>query len=317
MDTSAKANLTRKVHEALRHEGFELFGVADARAYPEEAEHISEWIAAGHNGSMTFMERNGDKRGDITALVTGARSVIEAALSYYSNETYAGEENYFVARYARVRDYHLVMKDKLRRVNKIIEKEMPGVTGRVFCDSAPVTEKTWAVRAGLGWRGRHSIIINKDIGSFMFLGEIVTTAELVYNMPYAADHCRECRKCIDACPTGAICDNRTIDARRCIAYLTIEHEGQWPSELAGRTENIIFGCDRCQEVCPWNKKSTHFSDKELIPDYSVTDLTKKDWQSMTPETFRKVFRSSPVIRTGFENIRRNIEYATFASSEKR
>lgn len=290
-------------------EGFDIYGIAQAAAHHEDNTCIAEWIAAGKNGSMKFFERNLDKRGDITTLVEGARSVIVAGIRYYSNEPAAGKENYFVSRYARVKDYHLVIKEKLARVQKIIKEEVPDAVSRTFCDAGPVTEKNWAVRAGLGWRGKHSLVINRDIGSFFFLGEIVTTAEFIYDSATSPDHCGDCTLCIDACPTGAICIDRTIDARRCIAYLTIEHDGSIPEEFRGKTERIIFGCDRCQEVCPWNKKAVPYSDKELIPDFSVTSLTRKDWHSLTPDEFDKIFRSSAVKRAGYEKIRRNIDFA--------
>jgi len=257
---------------------------------------------------MGFLERNLDKRGDITTLVEGAKSVIVAGIRYYSNEPAAGEGNYFVSRYARVNDYHQVIEEKLTRVQKVIKKVVPDAVSRAFCDAGPVTEKAWAIRAGLGWRGQHSLVINRDIGSFFFLGEIVTTAEFQYDDASARDRCGECTLCIDACPTGAICGDRTIDARRCIAYLTIEHDGSILEEFRGKTERIIYGCDRCQEVCPWNKKAVPYTDKELIPDFPVTSLTRKEWHNLTPDEFKRIFRSSPVKRTGFDKIRRNIDF---------
>ena len=294
-------------------EGFDIYGIAQAAPHHEDSTHISEWIAAGKNGSMGFIERNLDKRGDITTLVEGAKSVIVAGIRYYSNDSHAGEDNYFVSRYARVKDYHTVIEEKLTRVQKIIRKEVPDAVCRGFCDAGPVTEKTWAIRAGLGWRGKHSLVINKDIGSFFFLGEIVTSAEFIYDNATSRDRCGDCTLCIEACPTGAICGDRTIDARRCIAYLTIEHDGSIPEEFRGKTEKIIFGCDRCQEVCPWNRKAFPYSDKELIPDFPVTSLTRKEWHNLTPEDFKRIFRSSPVKRTGFDNIRRNIDFVDHRS----
>jgi epoxyqueuosine reductase len=315
MNAGDKYNLTWRVHEALRNEGFDIFGIAAAAPFPEESGNIGRWIAAGRNGTMKFMERDADKRADITRLVEGARSVIVAGLNYYSDDPSAGSDNYFVSRYARVRDYHEVMKEKLNRVAVILGRELPDAVSRVFCDSAPVTEKTWAIRAGLGWRGRNSLVLNEDLGSFFFLGEIVTSAELVLDKPEDGDRCGICRRCLEACPTGAICDDRTVDARRCIAYLTIEHRGELPEEFRGKTENIIFGCDRCQEVCPWNSKATRFTDTWLATDRRVTNLTKEEWLKMTPEEFKIIFRSSPVIRTGYGKIRRNIDFVT-GSPEK-
>lgn len=316
MDAGDKYNLTWKVHEALRNEGFDIFGIAAAAPFPEESENIAKWIAAGRNGTMMFMERDSGKRADITLLAEGARSVIVAGLNYFSDDASAESDNYFVSRYARVRDYHEVMKEKLSRVAAVLGQEVPDAVSRVFCDSAPVTEKSWAIRAGLGWRGRNSLVLNEGLGSFFFLGEIVTTAELVIDKPDERDRCGACRSCSEACPTGAICDDRTVDARRCIAYLTIEHKGELPEEFRGQTENMIFGCDRCQEVCPWNNKALRYTDAGMEPDRRVTDLTKDEWLKMTPEEFEHFFSSSPVSRTGYHRIKRNIGYAS-GSPEKR
>jgi len=312
-----KIALTWKIRESLRMEGFDIYGIARAAPHHEDSAHIADWITAGKNGSMGFLERNLDKRGDITTLVEGAKSVIMAGIRYYSNDIAAGEDNYFVSRYARVRDYHFVIEEKLGRVQKIIKKEVPEALCRVFSDAGPVTEKAWAIRAGLGWRGKHSLVINKDIGSFFFLGEIVTTAEFIYDNATSRDRCGDCTLCLDACPTGAICGDRTIDARRCISYLTIEHTGNIPEEFRGRTERMIFGCDRCQEVCPWNRKAVPYTDKELVPDFPVTSLTRKDWHNLTPEEFKRVFRSSPAKRTGYDKIRRNIDFVDHRSPEER
>jgi epoxyqueuosine reductase len=317
MTDAHKIALTWKIHESLRLEGFDIYGIAQAAAHHEDSTHMEEWIGAGRNGSMGYFLRNLDKRGDITSLVEGARSVIVAGIRYYSNDSHAGGDNYFVSRYARVKDYHTVIEEKLNRVQKVIKKEVPDSACRVFCDAGPVPEKPWAIRAGLGWRGKHSLVINKDIGSFFFLGEIVTTAEFVYDNASARDRCGDCTLCIDACPTGAICNDRTIDARRCISYLTVEHDGKIPEEFRGKTEKIIFGCDRCQEVCPYNRKAVQYSDKELTPDFQITSLTRNDWLKMTPEDFKKLFRSSPLKRTGFEKIRMNIDFADHRSPEER
>ncbi|HUW92305.1 MAG TPA: tRNA epoxyqueuosine(34) reductase QueG [Bacteroidales bacterium] len=308
MVDARKTALSWNVHRILANEGFDIAGIAPAASHPEDSQHISEWIAAGKNGTMEFIERNLDKRGDITSLVEGAKSVIVAGLRYYSNDPSAGDDNYFVSRYARVRDYHKVLEEKLDRVQKIIKKEVQGAGCRVFCDAGPVTEKAWAIRAGLGWRGRHSLVINKEIGSFFFLGVIVTTAEFLYDNASSRDRCGDCNLCIEACPTGAICDDRTIDARRCIAYLTIEHKGDLPEEFSGNIEKMIFGCDHCQEVCPWNKKAVHYTDTELVPERPVTELTRRDWMTMTPEEFKKLFKSSAIKRTGYQMIRRNIDF---------
>ena len=317
MTDAHKIALTWKIRESLRMEGFDLSGIAQALPHHEDSQHIGEWIAAGKNGTMGFFDRSLEKRGDITSLVEGAKSVIVAGLRYYSNDPSAGSDNYFISRYARVRDYHQVIEEKLNRVQKIIKKEVPDSVSRAFCDAGPVAEKVWAIRAGLGWRGRQSLVINKDIGSFFFLGVIVTSAEFLYDNASARDRCGDCNLCVEACPTGAICSDRTIDARRCIAYLTIEHDGDLPEEFRGKTERIIFGCDRCQEVCPYNKKALHYTDKELVPDFQITSLTKREWLNMTPDEYKKLFKSSPLKRTGYNKIRRNIDFVDHRSPEGR
>jgi epoxyqueuosine reductase len=308
MTDARKIALTYKVHRILVDEGFEIVGIAPASQHPEDSQNISQWIASGKNGTMQFIERNLDKRGDVSMLVEGARSVIVAGLRYYNNDPATGDNNYFISRYARVRDYHKVIEEKLDRVQKLIKKEVPGVACRAFCDAGPVVEKGWAIRAGLGWRGRNSLVINKEIGSFFFLGVIITTAELLYDNASARDRCGDCSLCVEACPTGAICDDRTVDARRCISYLTVEHKGDIPEEFRGKTERMIYGCDRCQEVCPWNKKSVPYTDKELLPEYDVNRLTRGDWMTMTEEDFKKMFKSSAIKRTGLKMIRRNIDF---------
>jgi epoxyqueuosine reductase len=209
---------------------------------------------------MGFLERNLDKRGDITSLVEGARSVIMAGIRYYSNGSAAGEDNYFVSRYARVKDYHMVIEEKLTRVQKIIKKEVPDAVCRVFCDAGPVTEQTWAIRAGLGWRGKHSLVINRDIGSYFFLGEIVTTAEFIYDNATSRDRCGDCTLCLEACPTGLFAATGPLMRAVASPISPLNMREIFLKEFRGKTERIIFGCDRCQEVCPWNRKAVPYSE---------------------------------------------------------
>lgn len=301
------ALLTSHIKESLYSEGFGPVGIAPVTEHPEDAAGVEAWVASGMHGSMSYLERYNDKRADIASLVLGARSVIVAGMNYYNNDLPDTNNTFFIARYARGRDYHTVIRDKLLSVLSVITSALPETTGRVFTDSAPVTEKAWAERAGLGWRGRNSLIINKESGSFFLLGEIVTTAQLIYDTPEINDHCGECRLCIDACPTGAINNNRTIDARRCISYHTIELRGEKPPKLlkeeAGR---IIFGCDRCQEVCPWNKKAKHHSIPEFVPSDEKCSLTRDDWRNMTEERFNRLFAGSPLERAGYKGMMHNV-----------
>lgn len=282
-----------------------MVGIAPAEPHPEDAERTAGWVAAGMNGSMDYMKRSIRERGDITSLVPGARSVIVAAINYYNEDIPRSKDRYIIARYARGGDYHIVIKEKLNRTLSLIKSLAPEATGKVFVDSPPIAEKEWAIRAGIGWRGRHSVIINKDLGSFILLGEIVTTAVFQYDETYIEDHCGTCSICVDACPTRAINDNHTINASRCIAYLTIEN----PSEVKDHSEVMIYGCDRCQEVCPWNGKAVHTDIKEFFTSPEVVSLRRHDWENMSKERFDSLFPSSPVKRAGYEGMMRNVSIA--------
>lgn len=299
--------LSVRIKESLRSEGFGPVGIAPAAPHQSDADSIASWVAAGRHGSLGYMERNNDKRADITSLLPGARSVIVAAMNYYNEDIPGSDDRYFIARYARGMDYHIFMKEKLYRTLSIIKTDLPGSTGRVFVDSAPVTEKAWAERAGIGWRGRNSLIINREIGSFFLLGVIVTSAELVYDTPVEQNYCGDCHLCIDACPTGAINNNYTIDARKCISYHTIEIRGEQPPELLkGHSDNSIFGCDICQEACPWNNKAKHHDVPEFMPSPEVISLTRNDWQKMTEEKFHRLFSGTPLERPGYKGMMHNV-----------
>lgn len=310
MDVKGRHDLTRKVSEALTAEGFDLSGIARAEEYPEDTAHMQSWISLGRHAGMQYLVRNSMTIGNIGTLIESPCSVIVCALRYADGAGDNCEGEFYVSRYARVKDYHLVVKKKLERVAAMISRELPGSSSRVFCDAAPITEKEWALRAGLGWRGKNSLIINENTGSYIFLGEIVTTAELDYNESSYPDRCGSCTKCIEACPTGAICSDRTIDARRCIAYHTIESSEDIPSEFRGKTRNIIFGCDICQEVCPWNKLSGRPADPELSPDDNVCKIRYDEWLGMTPVEFRRRFSSSPILRTGLAKIRKSVLFVS-------
>jgi epoxyqueuosine reductase len=305
MNSITPESLSALVKKSLRAEGFGRVGIAPALLHPEDSARIAAWVASGMNGSMSYMERNNDKRSDVSTLLPGARSVIVAALNYCNEEMPTGDDTYFIARYARGKDYHIIIKEKLQRVLSLITSILPETKGRVFVDSAPLSEKSWAIHAGIGWRGRHSLIINKESGSFFVLGEIVTTAPLEYDEPYVKDHCGNCRLCVDACPTGAINNNRTINASKCIAYFTIEN----PSEAVDYPGNSIFGCDRCQEVCPWNMKTPPSGADEFSAPAELKSLRYDDWESMSKDRFDRIFSASPIKRTGYEALMRNVSVA--------
>jgi len=301
--------LTQKILKALHDEGFTATGIAHAAPHPEDTGHMLAWIAEGRHGAMEYLVRGSERIGDINSIVSGARSVIMVAMPYTTDDSHTGDGGYFIARYARVKDYHKVITRKLKRIVDLIAAEVPGSVSKVFCDTSSVTEKEWAIRAGLGWRGKHSIIINEKSGSFLSLGGIVTTVPLEYNEGPVADRCGTCHRCIDACPTGAICGDRTIDARRCISNMTIENRGDIPEWVGGKIENIIYGCDRCQEVCPWNSRPAPELDHELAPDHDITSITREQWMAMTDEEFSELFAAMAIKRAGLEKIRNTIRYA--------
>lgn len=308
MDLSDNISLTQMILEALHDEGFTATGIAPALPHPEDTRHMHAWTAEGRHGAMEYLVRGSEMIGNINTIVSGARSVIMVALPYRNDGNQAKDSGYFIARYARVKDYHKVITRKLKRVVTLIDAEVPGSVSKVFCDTSSVTEKEWAIRAGLGWRGKHSIIINEKSGSFITLGGIVTTVPLKYNEGPVQDRCGSCRRCIDACPTGAICDDRTIDARRCISNMTIENRGEIPEWVGGKIENIMYGCDRCQEACPWNSKPAPELNHELAPDYDITSISREQWMAMTDEEFREHFAAMAVKRAGLEKIRNTIRY---------
>lgn len=296
-----------RLKEIARETGFDAAGVAPVALLSEEVGHLREWVAAGKHAGMAYMARNTDVREDPCKLVEGARSVIVTLTNYYS----AAQQPASVPRialYARGKDYHLVVKKRLYALLDRIREEDAGAAGRCFVDSAPVLEHAWAVRAGLGWLGKNTLLIRRGLGSFVFIGVIVTTAEFDrYDEPELHTYCGTCNRCVEACPTGALTAGE-VDARRCVSYQTIENKGEYPADLRRLAAGRIFGCDACQEVCPWNQRLTEHRVPEFAPDPRTMRLSRDDWMTMDEERFRTLFQDSPLQRTGLVNVQRNIEF---------
>ena len=258
---------------------------------------------------MSYLENHFDKRLDPTLLVPGAKSVISLGYNYFPAKNLANESTLKIAKYAYGEDYHFVVKDKLKTFLKKIQQEIGEVNGRVFVDSAPVMERTWAKRSGNGWIGKNSLLLNRNMGSFFFLAELIIDIELEYDGPIK-DYCGTCTACMDACPTEAIPQPYVIDGSKCISYFTIELKEEIPAEVKGKFENWIFGCDICQDVCPWNRFSNPHSEKKFEPHAQLKDFTKNDWQEITHEVFEKLFKKSAIKRTKFEGLKRNINFVS-------
>lgn len=287
--------------------GFLACGIAKADFLEKEAPRLEEWLQNDFHGEMRYMENHFDKRLDPRLLVDGAKSVISLSYNYFP-EKIQKEGTYKVSKYAYGQDYHHVIKEKLRELLQLINDEIGEVSGRCFVDSAPVLERAWAEKSGLGWNGKHSLLIQKQQGSFFFLAELIIDLELEYDTPYKTDHCGSCTRCIDACPTQAILPNNTVDGSKCISYFTIELKEAIPTEFKGKTDDWMFGCDTCQDVCPWNRFSKPHKEPLFNPHENLLEMTTRDWQELTQETFSKVFKKSAVKRTKFTGLQRNISF---------
>lgn len=306
MTEQAQISLAIK-NEALRL-GFSACGFAKAGPLPEDQQRLENWLQEGYNGSMKYMENHFEKRTDPTKLVDGARSVISLLLNYYSGEKQVDPAAPVISKYAYGTDYHFVMKDKMKSLMAFMNENFGRVTGRVFVDSAPVLDRAWARKAGLGWIGKNSNLINRDLGSFVFIGELITDLELEYNQVPENDYCGACSLCIESCPTDAILPGRTIDSNRCISYLTIENREEIPGKFRGKMENRVFGCDICQDVCPWNRRAIQHTTKEFEPRRDLLEMTRADWEGLDKATFNALFKRSAVKRAGYGGLRRNVEF---------
>ena len=287
--------------------GFSFCGISKAEFLADEAKHLEEWLKRGYHGKMTYMENYFDKRLDPTLLVPGAKSVISLIYNYYPKEDLAAGNELKIAKYAYGEDYHFVVKDKLKVFLSEIQDQVGEVHGRAFVDSAPVMERAWAKRSGIGWMGKNSLLLNRDMGSFFFLAEIIIDLELEYDGP-VKDYCGTCTACIDACPTDAIPQPYVVDGSKCISYFTIELKEEIPDHAKGKFDNWIFGCDICQDVCPWNSFSKPHQEARFEPSSELREMTTKDWTEITDEVFEKVFRNSPVKRTKPAGLKRNIAF---------
>lgn len=292
--------------EALRL-GFSSFGIAKAEFLEEEAPRLEQWLKNGYHGEMQYMENHFDKRLDPTILVPGAKSVISLLYNYYPTEI-QNKDTYRIAKYAYGEDYHYVIKKKLYELLNFILENIGEVNARVFTDSAPVLERAWAKKSGLGWIGKHSLLITKQKGSYYFLAEIILDLELDYDHEFKTDHCGSCTKCIDACPTEAILPNNTIDGSKCISYFTIELKNEIPAVVKGKFDNWMFGCDICQDVCPWNRFSKPHNEPLFNPHDDLLSMTKIEWEEITEDVFNKIFKKSAVKRTKLSGLQRNIQF---------
>lgn len=287
--------------------GFMSCGISKAGFLEEEAPRLEKWLNQNHHGQMTYMENHFDKRLDPTLLVPGAKSVISLLLNYFPSETQKDPDAPKISKYAYGQDYHHVIKTKLKELQFFINENIGAVAGRAFVDSAPVLDKAWAKKSGLGWIGKNSNLIQQKTGSFFFIAELIVDLELEYDT-ITTDHCGTCTACIDACPTQAITEPYVVDGSKCISYFTIELKNELPSDMQGKFDNWMFGCDVCQDICPWNRFSKPHNEPLFNPHPDLLSMSKNDWEEITQEVFSKVFQKSAVKRTKYTGLTRNINF---------
>jgi len=286
--------------------GFADCGIAKATLLDTESANLKKWLNDGRHGDMQYMENHFEKRVNPQKLVENAKSVISVIFNYYPSHNQP-KATYKISKYAYGKDYHFILKDKLRSLFNYLQSIIPEVQGRAFVDTAPVMDKVWAQKAGLGWIGKNTNLINPKLGSYVFIGELIVDIELEYDTP-VKDYCGNCRKCVDACPTGALTGPYQIDASKCISYLTIEKKGELPNEYQNKMNKWIFGCDACQDVCPWNRKAIPHQSEELKPHPDLLKFKDTDWENLTKEKFNELFRKSAVKRTKYTGLKRNINF---------
>ncbi|MBK9455480.1 MAG: tRNA epoxyqueuosine(34) reductase QueG [Bacteroidetes bacterium] len=307
MQDNVKSHITQFIKTAAANAGFSFCGIAKAEQLPDEARKLERWLNQGKHGKMGYMENYFDKRIDPTQLMPGAKSVISLLYNYFPEQTLSSSLK--IAKYAYGEDYHDVIKEKLRLLVTALQQEVGDFEARIFVDSAPVLEKAWAQKSGLGWQGKNTNLINPKLGSFYFLAEIICDLPLHYDHPIK-DYCGTCTACVDACPTDALVEPYQIDASKCISYLTIElKDALIPEQFHGKMENWIFGCDICQDVCPWNRFAKQHQEPKFLPTDDLKNVAANDWKEVTAEIFNQVFKHSAIKRTKWSGWERNITTA--------
>ncbi|AJH13742.1 tRNA epoxyqueuosine(34) reductase QueG [Myroides profundi] len=301
-----KSKYSNMIKAEAKRLGFSSCGISKADFLEVEAPRLEQWLNKQMHGQMSYMENHFDKRLDPRLLVEGAKSVVSLTLNYYPEERQVSD-SYKISKYAYGEDYHHVIKDKLKELLYFIESEIGAVDGRVFVDSAPVLDKAWAAKAGLGWVGKNNNLINRKSGSFFFIAELIIDLELEEDGP-TTDHCGTCTKCIDACPTEAIESAHIVNGSKCISYLTIELKDDIPTEFSGKLDNWMFGCDVCQDVCPWNRFASPHKEQRFIPNNALIEYSKHEWKELTKETFNEIFKKSAIKRTKYEGLLRNMQF---------
>jgi epoxyqueuosine reductase len=308
-------NLTQKsqwIKQQAKSLGFLSCGISKAGFLEEEAPRLEQWLQANHHGQMAYMANYFDKRLDPTKLVEGAKSVISVLYNYFPEEK-QNPDSYQISKYAYGEDYHLVIKDYLKTLLQQMQEQFGDFYGRVFVDSAPILEKAWAAKSGLGWVGKNANLITKSVGSFYFIAEIIVDIDLEEDAP-TTNHCGNCTACIDACPTEAIIAPYVVDGSKCISYATIELKDQIPSYFLNHMDDWMFGCDVCQDVCPWNRFATPHQEPRFAPNEKLLQFHKKDWEEITEELFEEIFKKSAVKRTKFAGLQRNIQFISSLQS---
>lgn len=306
METNAKRN-TELIKAKARELGFSNCGISRAGFLEEEAPLLEKWLSMNLHGKMGYMENHSDKRLDPAKLVPGAKSVISLAYNYFPSEDIFINKQFRISKYAYGMDYHFVIKEKLSCLLDYIVENIGQVEGRAFVDSAPVLERAWAKKSGVGWIGKHSLALNRHMGSFFFLAELIIDLDLEYDPP-AADYCGTCTRCIDACPTEAIIAPGVVDSNKCISYLTIELKDNIPDDFKGKYQNWIFGCDICQDVCPWNRFAKPHHEPRFAPSEELSNMGENEWREISREVFNRLFKKSAVKRTKYEGLKRNISF---------